>query len=334
LLRRTGVFKERLSQSALFARMCTVPESTRRRHLAWLTARGMTFELGTNPAEELTEDQVLEGLAMYDAAVQIAAEFGCDAIGIQYQQGLKDTCVASDLTEGLLNNPDRPPVTGANGAVLFEGRAVPHFNEVDECAGLDAIITNRVWTDAGLDPSTTLHDVRWGADAKESGVDEFVWVFEISGAVPPSHLVGGYAGASGERQPPMYFPRGGSTIKGVSRPGEIIWSRVYIQDGALWMDIGRGAAISLSQGESERRWAATTSQWPMMHTVLYGVTRDQFMGQHKANHVQVVYAPDAEGARRLLAAKAGMAAAMGLRVNLCGDIDDSIDRHQPAANRQ
>ena len=100
---------------------------------------------------------------MYDAAVRMAADFGCAAIGIQYQQGLKDTCVASDLAEGLLNNPDRPPVAGASGAALFDGLAVPHFNEVDECAGVDALMTNRVWTDLGIDPSTTLHDVRWGA---------------------------------------------------------------------------------------------------------------------------------------------------------------------------
>ena len=46
---------------------------------------------------------------------------------------------------------------------------------------------------------------------------QFVWVFEISGSVPPSHLEGGYAGAQGWRQNPVYFPLGGSTIKGVSQ---------------------------------------------------------------------------------------------------------------------
>jgi hypothetical protein len=70
----------------------------------------------------------------------------------------------------------------------------------------------------------------------------------------------------------------------------------------------------------------------MMHAVLYGVTRDQFMAQHKANHVQVVYAPDTASARRALARKASMARELGIRVNLCGDLEDSLDRHQqPAA---
>ena len=333
LLHALGLFKERLSQSMLYAAMREVPDEAARRHYEWLRRRGMQFELGRDEASELTEGQVLEGLKMYDAAVRMAFDFGCAAIGIQYQQGLKDTCVASDLAEGLLNNPDRPPVAGASGAALFDGLAMPHFNEVDECAGVDALLTNRVWTDLGIDPSTTLHDVRWGASVQESGVDAFVWVFEISGAAPASHFIDGYAGARGERQPPMYFPRGGSTLKGISKPGEIVFSRIYVQDHALHMDIGRGGVVRLSKEETERRWQATTPQWPIMHAVLYGISRDQMMAKHMANHIQVAYAPDAATARRALVRKASMARSLGLRVNLCGDFEDSLDRHQAAKYR-
>ena len=115
---------------------------------------------------------------MYIAAVRIAADYGCDAIGIQYQQGLKDLCAASDLVEGLLNNVDRPLVKDAWGKTLFEGKAVVHFNEVDECAGLDGLITNRIWTKLGFEPETTLHDVRYG---EMPGRRWHVWVFLISG---------------------------------------------------------------------------------------------------------------------------------------------------------
>jgi L-fucose isomerase-like protein len=333
LMHPMGLFKERLSQSALYAAMREVPDETARRHYAWLTGRGMKFALGKDEASELTEWQVLEGLKMYDAAVHMAQDFGCAAIGIQYQQGLKDVCVASDLAEGLLNNPDRPPVAGSDGRVLFEGLAVPHFNEVDECAGVDALLTNRVWTDLGIDPSTTLHDVRWGAPVEESGVHDFVWVFEISGAAPASHFIGGYAGARGERQPPMYFPKGGSTLKGVSRPGEIVFSRIYVKNQGLHMDIGRGGVVKLSEAETERRWKATTPQWPIMHAVLYGITRDQMMAKHKANHIQVAYAPDAATAVRALVRKSAMARALGIRVNLCGDPGLSLDRYQAAKYR-
>jgi L-fucose isomerase-like protein len=331
LLLPLGVFKERMSQSALYSAMLEVSDETARSHYQWLLDRGMRFELGKNPAEELTEDQVLEGLKMYDAAARLAVENGCSVIGIQYQHGLQGLCVASDLAEGLLNNPERPPVRDAQGNVLREGQPIVHFNEVDEGAGLDALITNRVWTDMGLDPATTLHDVRWGAAVKDGELDEFVWVFEISGSVPPNHLIDGYAGAVGERQPAMYFRRGGSTIKGISRPGEIVWSRIYVEDDALHMDIGRGGVVRLPDEESQRRWEATTSQWPMMHAVLYGVSRDQFMAKHKANHIQVVYAPDAATARKALVAKASMARELGLQVNLCGDFGDALDRHQKQA---
>jgi L-fucose isomerase-like protein len=332
-LHLSGVFKERLSQSALFAAMQQVPATRAQEHYRWLTSRGMRFELGNNDATELTARQVLEGLRMYDAAVRMAHNFGCSAIGIQYQQGLKDTCVSSDLAEGLLNNPDRPPVRDENGTILFEGRAVPHFNEVDECAGIDALITDQVWTDMGLDPSNTLHDIRWGEHVHEMGVDEFVWIFLISGAAPASHFNGGYAGAVGMRQPVVYFPKGGSTLKGVSRPGELVWSRVYVTPETICMDIGRGGVVKLSDEETTRRWQATTPQWPIMHGVLYGVSRDQLMAKHQANHIHVVYAPDAVTAKRALVRKAAMARAMGIAVNLCGDIDDSLDRHQAAEYR-
>ncbi len=329
LMHAMGLFKERLSQSALYAAMQRVPEAVARRHYEWLLARGMRFALGTDEATALTERQVLEGLQMYDAAVRLAHDFGCSAIGIQYQQGLKDTCVASDLAEGLLNNPDRPPVLDSNGSEILAGRAVTHFNEVDECAGVDGLLTDLTWRSLDIDPSNTLHDVRWGAPVRDSGVDEFVWVFEISGAAPASHFIGGYARATGERQPPMCFPKGGSTLKGVSRPGEIVWSRIYVQGDALHMDIGRGGVVRLSEGETQRRWAATTSQWPIMHAILYGVTRDQLMAKHQANHIQVAYAPSAELALRALVRKASMAQAMGMRVNICGDVHDALDHHQP-----
>jgi hypothetical protein len=56
----------------------------------------------------------------------------------------------------------------------------------------------------------------------------------------------------------------------------------------------------------------------MMHVVLHGVNRDQFMARHRANHVQVAYAPSREEADKALAAKAAMFAALGIHVHLCG----------------
>ncbi len=315
LLHPTGVFKERLSQSALFAAMRDVTDGEAIAVRTWLDARGMRFRTGSNPESDLTDDQTLSQCKMYVAALRIADEYGCDAIGIQYQQGLKDLCPASDLAEGLLNNVERPPVTAAGSSrILYEGEALPHFNEVDECAGLDGLITYRVWRKLGFEPENTLHDLRYGEDYN----GQFVWVFEISGAAPPQHFIGGYAGTVSERQPPMYFKLGGGSVKGVSKPGEIVWSRVFIDGGKLCADLGRAKVVELPPEETERRWQATTPQWPIMHAVTYGVSRDQMMARHKANHIQVAYAPNAAGAQRALAAKAAAFQAMGLQVSICG----------------
>ena len=318
LMNAIGIYKERLSQSALWADMQTVSDAEARGVLDWLLERGMTFAFGTDDATELTERQVLLQARMYISLLRIADDFGADAIGIQYQQGLKDICPASDLAEGLINNADRPPVTSRDGSrVLWDGLPVPLANEADEGVAIDALITHRVWQAMGLDSANTLHDVRWGEDYD----GQFVWVFEISGSVPPSHFADGYRGATGWRQNPMYFPLGGSTIKGVSKAGEVVWSRVWIDgaDGGLHVDLGRGSAIDLPAEETERRWQATNPEWPIMHAVLHGVTRDQFMARHKANHAQLVYAPDADTADRALTAKAAMFDALGVTVHLVGD---------------
>ncbi len=318
LLNPAGVYKERLSQSALVAAMRIIPDAEAQTVRAWLDQHGVTFVTGTKEETDLTDKQILEQCKMYIAAVRIANDFGCDAIGIQYQQGLKDMAPASDLVEGLLNNVERPPVFDKNGNELYAGKPLPHFNEVDECAGLDSLVTNRIWTAMHLDPATTLHDVRWGEHYTGQGVDDFVWLFQISGAAPASHFTGGYRGAISERQPPMYFRLGGGTLKGICKPGHVVWSRVFVEENQLHVDLGRATAIELPAEETERRWKAVTTQWPIMHALLHGITRDQFMARHRANHLNVAYAPTRQIADQALAAKAAMFAELGVKVHLCG----------------
>ncbi|MFT3979605.1 MAG: hypothetical protein QM687_03985 [Ferruginibacter sp.] len=318
LLHAAGIFKERLSQSALYARMLTVTDPEAEAVIQWLLDKGMKFSWGTNEETELTRRQTLIQCKMYIAAVRIADDFGCDTIGIQYQQGLKDLVPASDLVEGLLNNTDRPPVYAEDGRELYPGKALPHFNEVDECAGIDALLTYRLWNELGMSGENTLHDIRWGEHYKGNGVDGFVWVFLISGAAPPAHFINGYKGASSERQGAMYFRLGGGTLKGVSKPGPIVWSRVYVLNEKLHCDIGTGKVVELPEEETTRRWESTTPQWPIMHALLDGINRDQLMAQHKANHIHVVYADDEAMAAKACRIKAAALQELGIEVHYCG----------------
>jgi hypothetical protein len=319
LLHACGVFKERLSQSALYHETREVSDEESDDVRAWLEKEGMTFHTGPDHATDLTDAQIRLQCKMYIAAVRIADDFGCDAIGIQYQQGLKDLLPASDLVEGTLNNTHRPPVGSRDGTrILYQNRAVPHFNEVDECAGLDGLLTCHVHGQLRQPIENTLHDVRWGDFDRSGTVNDYVWVFLISGAAPPAHFIDGWQGAHGYRQPAMYFPNGGSTLHGVSKPGEIVWSRIYVADDQLHMDLGRGGVVKLPEAETRRRLEATTPQWPIMHAVTYGVSRDQLMAKHQANHIQVAYARNAAAADQCLWAKAAAADALGMKVSVCG----------------
>lgn len=318
LMAPLGLFKERLSQSTLYYETTQVTDPEAEVVLAWLENTGMHFHFGSDPATELTRDQVLDQCRMYIAACRLADDFGCEAIGIQYQQGLKDLLPASDLVEGMLNNDDRPPALTRDGNAIRPGQAIVHFNEVDECAGIDGILTNRVHRALGQPVETTLHDIRWGDLDRSGTVDDFVWVFEISGATPPAHHIDGWRGTESLRQPEMYFRLGGGTMKGTAKPGDIIWSRLFVDGDVLRMDIGLGSVVALPNAETQRRSQATTPQWPIMHAVLHGVDRDQLMARHKANHIQVAYANSPQTARDAALTKASLAAELGIDVSWCG----------------
>jgi hypothetical protein len=91
-----------------------------------------------------------------------------------------------------------------------------------------------------------------------------------------------------------------------------------MEKGKLRMDLGRAKVIALPAEETARRWQETTPQWPIMHAVTYGVSRDQMMARHKANHIQVAYANSAREADLALYTKAALARELGLDVSLCG----------------
>ncbi len=116
----------------------------------------------------------------------------------------------------------------------------------------------------------------------------------------------------------MYFRLGGGSIKGVSKPGHVVWSRVFVADSRLHFDTGLAEVVQLPRSETEERWELTTSQWPIMHAALQGVSRDQMMARHKSNHIHVAYAPDAASARKAMFTKAAAMKELGLKVSFCG----------------
>jgi L-fucose isomerase-like protein len=130
--------------------------------------------------------------------------------------------------------------------------------------------------------------------------------------------VDGYAGSESDRQPSMYFPLGGGTLKGIGRPGPVVWSRVFVEGGELHIDMGLAKVVLLPKEETEARWNEVTKQWPMVSVITEGVSRDQFMARHRANHVSIAYTNNREEALKALAVKAAMSSELQIHVHLCG----------------
>lgn len=318
-LASVGMPLEALSQSDLLVEMAKVPRALREDCLAWYEARGMRFTFGSDPATELTREQVLEQCAMLIAMGRFAQRFGLSAIGVQYQQGLANSCAASDFAEGAIGSAERFPIPDEQGRIIRPGKAIPCINEVDMGTAIPQTMLWRLLDSLGLPAETTLHDIRWGSTFEGT----FYWDFEISGSVPFPHLKGGIAGATGYRQPPMYFPKGGSTIAGQCKAGPFVWARAHYEGTEVVLHVGTGKAVELPKAEFERRRDATTREWPLMNCVLDGVGRDDLMAGHESNHITVAYV-DGDHVQDVALALAAQGLTQNMRVFLAGDLGRKI----------
>lgn len=280
-----GLPIEYLNQSDLLAEMDLVSDEEAQGYLNWLIKKGANFHWGTDTFNDLVHGQVLVQMKMYAAAARFVQRFGLAAIGIPYQLGLVRCCPASDLVEGMLNNTDRPQVRDPySREVIHKGRAIPHFNEGDLGAGVPQLLMHEIYTRKNMPAETTLHDVRWGREWE----GKYVWVFLISGGAPPAHF-GGWKKTHIYRQPAMYFPLGGGTCSGVSKPGAITWARCYEAYGELGMDVGTGEVLEMPEEEVQDRLDKTTPVWPIANVHIPGYDRNEMMATHMSNHIVMGY---------------------------------------------
>lgn len=308
-----GMPIEYLNQSDLLAEMALVDDAEAQRHLNWLVRKGTWFDWGTDPDKQLVHSQVISQMKMYSAAARMYKRYGLAAIGIPYQLGLVRCCPASDLVEGMLNNSDRPDVRDPESKeIVNKGRPIPHFNEGDLGAGVPQALMNDIYQRKRMAPETTLHDVRWGREYD----GKFVWVFEISGGAPPAHW-GGWKNTRVYRQPKMYFPLGGGTCSGVSKPGTITWARFYEDCGEIGMDCGLGEVLPMPAEEVQDRLDKTTPVWPIANVHIPGYDRDQLMASHMSNHIVVGYGD-------ILQELAATCLCLGIPTRIAGAVKDTL----------
>lgn len=156
--------------------------------------------------------------------------------------------------------------------------------------------------------------MRWG----DKWEGKFIWVFEVSGGGPPAHW-GGWKRTHVYRQPAMYFPKGGGTCSGVSKPGVVTWARFYERFGEIGMDMGTGEVVELPSAETQRRLQATTKEWPVANVHIPGYDRDRLMSTHRSNHITVCYGD-------ILCELAAVAEGLGIPVNVVGDARKVMER--------
>jgi hypothetical protein len=208
----------------------------------------------------------------------------------------------------MLNNSERPEIKSlSTGSPIAQNRSIIHFNEGDVGSGIPQVLMHDILIKKGMPPETTLHDVRWGDEWER----KFVWVLEISGGAPPAHF-GGWDKTTVYRQTPMYFPKGGGTCSGISKPGVVTWARFYESFGQIGMDMGTGEVLDLPEDEVNRRLSCTSEEWPIANLHIPGYDREQLMSTHKSNHITICYG-------NILQELASTAEKIGIEVSIIGD---------------
>lgn len=310
-----GMPIEYLNQSDLLAEMALVSDEEAQKCLDYLLRKGTHFHWGTNKFKELVYEQVLSQMKIYVSACRFVSRYGLSTIGIPYQYGLVRCVPATDLAEGMLNNSDRPPVKDPDTKkVIFPGKPIPHFNEGDIGAGVPQLLMNEIYTMKKMPAETTLHDVRWGGEYE----GKYVWVFLISGGAPPAHF-GGWKNTHVYRQPAGYFPLGGGTCSGVSKPGTITWARCYEAFGEMGMDCGTGEVLELPEAELNKRLQSTNPEWPIANVHIPGYGRNELMATHMSNHIVMGYGD-------ILEELVALCRNLGIKTRVGGDVAKSLKK--------
>ena len=277
-LLKHGFAEHKVDQAWLPSRMAAIKEERVESAFEFVVDKGVQFHWRAEGAEDFTEESTKEQLRMYLAVLDLLEEFQAPCLGWQYQLGLIPVTAPSDFCEGLLNSTCRPE---SNGDVIITA------TEADQGNVMPMEMMKRLLLEKGLHQAVMFHDIRWG------GIEQgrFVWVLLNSGscgAYAFNHNPDTLEGVNSYRQPAMYFPNAGGTFTGVSQPGAITWSRAYLKDNELWMDIGRGQVVDLPEDRLNYYWQNTTPEWPIMMADLF-CSQETLMAHFMSNHIAVAY---------------------------------------------
>jgi len=278
LLNRHGFTEHKVDQAWVIHRGQQVKNARVEDAFAFVKQAGVAFHWGEAGAADFTADSTREQLRDYLTVLDMIDEYKADCLGWQYQLGLLPLRPPSDFAEGLFNSSCRPESTGDT---------IVCSTEADQGNAVPMEMMKRLLKAKGLHQAVMFHDVRWGGEHE----GRFLWLLLNSGSCSAyafNHDPSTLAGTHSYRQPIGYFPVAGGTFAGESLPGPITWSRCYIRDEVLWMDIGRGEVVTLPPATRDTWWEGTTRQWPFMAADL-GIGRDTLMAHYLSNHVAVAY---------------------------------------------
>jgi len=280
LLTGHGFTEHKVDQAWIIDRGPSISENRIDDAFEFVKSKGVTFHWGeaSSDSGDFGPEDTREQLRDYLVVMDLVNEFKADCLGWQFQIGLLNLRPPSDFAEGLLNSVCRPE---------SNVETIPCATEGDQGNAVPAELMKRLLKVKGLHQAVFMHDTRWGSEYE----GRTIWMLCNSGNggafaynKDPDSLKGVHA----YRQIRRKFPIAGGTFSGYGLPGQITWSRCFIANGELWMDIGKGEIVDIPEPDRSKWWNGATPQWPLLTTYL-GVERDVIMANYMSNHIALCY---------------------------------------------
>ncbi len=280
LLTQHGFTEYKIDQAWIIDRGPSITDARIADAFKFVVDKGVNFHWrdAASDSADFTEEHTREQIRDYLVVWDMIREFKADCLGWQFQIGLLNLRPASDFAEGLLNTACRPE---------SNGETVPCATEADQGNVLPAELMKRLLKAKGLHHAVFMHDMRWGGEHE----GRTVWMLCNSGnggAYAFNQDPDSLRGVHSYRQVRRKFPIPGGTFAGYGLPGKVTWSRAFIRNGEMWMDVGRGEIVDMPAEKRNEWWNGATPQWPI-HTTYLGVKRDTIMAHYMSNHIAFCY---------------------------------------------
>ena len=268
-MKEFGIDVEQIDQYELVVRAEEIDPQIKKAGREWLENLADVKYDG----KQLTPEKLERQVAMYEAALDIIAEYELDFAGFKGQPEMTNYYATMDILEAFLNDPydwhgTKDPFVASTETDMDGALTMEIFKHIAQTPVLFADVRHYFEKEGLLDLCNSGQHATYFAG---KSFDPEVNLKNV--ALHPEDF---------------YFPAGGAAVRHFAAPGRITLARLARQDGRYVMTIVPGELINLSKEVMEQMASDVQVEWPHAYMKL-DTDKDTFLKYYPCNHIHGVY---------------------------------------------